>query len=153
MTNGAASIGVTYDGTDCQDSDPGLFLEITRGINETIEVRGIDVVVPGLAGQIPRLRIGDSLRIVLSGFVAGAGMDLAAQKADFRSTMLAVRTLFDPTKEPAELALVLEDGSTATISARPLNIVVNDKVQSLFAYVSVELLSVAPDWTITPGGS
>ena len=148
MTNAVAVIALTYDATDVQASDFGIFLEIVRGLNETPEVRGTDTVVPGRAGRIARNRVADRLPIELRGIVMGNGSTEADQRDDFRTNVLALRALFSPARTPTDLVATLEDGSTATISARPLNIVWDEQVPSLSANVSVELESVDPDWSI-----
>jgi hypothetical protein len=150
VTNAVAVIGLTYDGTDVQQSGFGIFLEIVRGLNETPEVRGTDTVVPGRAGRIARNRVADRLPIELRGIVMGNGANEAAQRADFRTNVLALRALFSSSRVPANLVATLEDGSTATISARPLpGMLWDEQVASLFANVSVELESVDPEWVIT----
>lgn len=155
MSSPVATIGLTYDSTGLQHADLGLFLQIVEGLNTTPDVRGRDVVVPGLAGRIPRNRIADVLRIELRGFVRGDGMTGAAQMADFRDKVQALQVLFDPTRDPANIVADLENGELATIAARPLpGLIINDQaLPSLFGLVSVVLESVAPTWTITAGGS
>lgn len=139
MSNAAAVIGLTYGGTDLQQSDFGIFLELVSGLNEARAVRGQDLIVPGLAGRIPRNRVLDRWPIELRGWVSGGtASGETAQRSAFRTNMLAVRTLFDPTGTPDDLELALEDGSTLTITARPLNILSDQQVPALAA-VSIEL--------------
>lgn len=140
MSSGAAVIGLTYDGTDIQQADYGIFLEIVRGLNEPPQVRGIDTVVPGLPGRVPRNRVVDVLTLELRGFVTGDG------RAAFRANAATVRALFYPTNDPAVLVATLEDGSTATITARALPTQLWGQVVPEFATVSIELESVDPDW-------
>lgn len=153
MTTPVAVVGLTYDGTDVQDADLGLFLEIVKGLNETPEVRGTDTTVPGLDGRIPRNRVTDRLAIELRGMLMATGMDESAQRSDFATMRQQVRMLFDPTKMPADLVAELEDGSTATISARPLPTLLWRQGPPGYAELSVELESVDPDWVIVPAGS
>lgn len=151
MSSSAAVIGLTYRGTDIQDTD-GIFLEIVRGIGEVVEVRGVDLVVPAAAGRIVRNRVGDRLSIVLEGFVRGVGIasgtdtSEAADRADFAANRAIFRTLFDPTLAPGALVAVLEDGSSQTIDARTLNVLYDPQVPS-YQRVNVELESVDPDWS------
>jgi hypothetical protein len=71
---------------------------------------------------------------------------LADSPAEYRTAMLALRSLFDPTRAPASLVATLEGGSTATVSARPLNMAtVRTSLSS--AAVSVELEALA-DWAV-----
>lgn len=153
MTHPAATIPLTYGGEDLQAADLSLFLEITQGLNELPEVRGRDVLIPYLDGQRPRPRRPDTLRLVLAGHVMGNGAAAAARQADYRTTMRALGVLFDTARDPADLVATLEDGATATISARPLSIMANEQVPSEFAKVSIELLSIDPEWTYSVAGS
>jgi len=149
VTNPVATIAVTFGGTDVQAADFGVFLEIVKGLNESPEVRGSDLVVPGLPGRVPRNRVGDRLAIELLGMVSGSGATRALLLADFRANVRAVQALFAPTAAPAVLAAALEDGTTATILARPLNLVWRDVAPGI-AVVSVEMESAgSPYWTVT----
>lgn len=152
MSTDLATIGLTYDLADIQDQDLGIFLEITQGLHEPPEVRGRDVVVPSLAGQVARNRVVHQLKIVLTGIVRGNGASQASRHTDFRSQSLFLRTLFSPARLPAELVATLEIGSQATIQARPINTIWNEVVKSEFAYVSVELLALE-DWDFSGMGS
>lgn len=148
MTNAVAVIGLTFDGTDVQDADFGIFLEIVRGLNEGASVRGTDWVVPGRAGRIAGNREGDRLPIELRGVVMGDGVGLAAQRADFAALREQVRALFPTDGDPAPLVATLEDGSTATIQARTINRAWIDGDAD--AELSIEMESVDPDWVIEP---
>lgn len=231
MANAVAVIGLTYDGTDVQDSAFGIFLELIHGLNEVPSVRGVDLIVPARAYRFVRNRVADVTRIELRGIVTGIAAPVTAAEtvgganttlsadtaagatsivvadatgiavgdylrigdsgeteirqvdaayvagttipltvalvwahdsgdvvrevdgpgssgdlANFRTNMKALRTLFDPTREPADLVASLEDGTTATISARPLNIVADQPFTSI-ASVSIELEGLS-DWAI-----
>lgn len=148
-----AIIDLTFDGDSLQLTDLSLFLTITFGLNEPPEVRGEDVTIPYLAGQVPRPRRAHNRRIVLEGHVRGEGADQAAQRAGYRALVRYLNDLFDTARMPADLVASLEDGSTATIAARPLNMIVTERVASEFASLSIELLSVAPNWTYDEAGS
>lgn len=252
MTNSYATIPLTFGGTDVQQNPIGIFLEIYRGLNEVPSVRGIDTVVPGLAGRIARNRVVGVLAIELRGMVRGTGNEIetvtitggptsgtftltfagqttsgiawnasaatvqaalealsnvapgdvvvtggpmpglgvsvafggvysgvnvtqmtgsaaglaggtpvltiatlvaggaadVARIASFRTLVKIVRALFDPRAMPASLVATLEDGTTATISARTLNIVW-EKLAPSTARISIELESVDGDWVIT----
>lgn len=153
MTSAVASIGVSYSGTDLQDADLGVFLEIVSGMAaDGLDVRGVDVVVPGLTGRIARGRRLDTRRIELRGHVMGQGSTQDDRQADYRDSMDALAALFDPSASPDSLVLTMEDSSTRTIEARPLpGMMVEVVVPSEFAYVSIVLESVSPTWV--PGGS
>jgi hypothetical protein len=152
MTTALAVIGLTYASTDIQEADLGIFFVITQGLNEAPEVRGRDFIVPGMDGQVARNRRSDHLDILLAGNVRGNGVDEEAQRSDYRTNARAVRTLFNPNRDPADLVATLEDGSTWTIECRPDGSPIwNEQIVSQFAYVSVKLYSVAPDWSIDEG--
>jgi len=149
MTSPIATIALTFDGIDLQRSDLQVFLEIVHGLNETPSVRGTDTIVPGLAGRIEGNRINDVLPITLEGLVRAdpTTTTTSAAIASFRDNMQSIRTLFASNRARANLVATLEDGTTATISARPLpGIIANDTVKSEFANVSIELEG-SGDWT------
>lgn len=148
MTSAAAVIGLTYRGSDIQDTD-GIFLEIVRGLLDGREVRGVDLIVPSSEGQIVRNRVAHRRMIELRGWIRGVdtgGED--ADREDFAANRDVFTTLFDETLDPGDLVATLEDGSERTIAARTLN-VLPDQVVPSFVRVSVELESVAPDWTVS----
>jgi hypothetical protein len=149
MTSPIATIALTFDGIDLQRSDLQVFLEIVHGLNETPSVRGTDTIVPGLAGRIEGNRVNDVLPITLEGLVRAdpTTTTTSAAIASFRDNMQSIRTLFASNRARANLVATLEDGTTATISARPLpGIIANDTVKSEFANVSIELEG-SGDWT------
>jgi hypothetical protein len=150
MTNAAAVIGLTYDGTDIQQNPIGIFLEIVRGLAEGPTVRGSDTVVPGLTGRIARNRTADVWTIDLEGWVAGTGVDEDAQRSDFVTLRATLGTLFDPTRAPADLVATLEDGSTLTIVARPLPTPLWGQQVPSMAKIAYQLEAVS-DWVV--GGS
>lgn len=141
MTNAVAVVGLTFGGTDLQTADFGVFLELSRGLNERPAPRGVDLIVPSRAGRIVRNRVGDVLAIELRGYVMGA------TRTAFRTSAKAVRALFDPRSAPANLVATLEDSTTATIAARTLNSIW-DQIMPEIAAVSIELESVDPDWVV-----
>jgi hypothetical protein len=138
----------SYAGTALETASLSLYLEVTYGLNEQPDVRGKDSVVPHLAGQIPRNRMAHDRRILLTGWVAGDGATDALAKASFQDTFDTLSVLFASDRDVANLVVTAPDATTRTISARPLNIVVKEIVPSQFAEVTVELLSVAPHWTV-----
>lgn len=150
MTSAAAVVGLTYRGTDIQDTD-GIFLEIYRGLVEPVEVRGVDLIVPSRAGQIVRNRVGHRKSIGLRGWIRGVDttnpIDESGDRSDFATNRAAFNTLFDTTLDPGALVATLEDGSSKTIDARTLN-VIPDEVVPTFVRVDIELESVDPDWTV-----
>jgi hypothetical protein len=155
MTTPVAIVPVTFDSVDLCPDDLSRFFRITQGLNEPPDLRGVDVVVPGLDGQVTRPRRANTLRIVLFGHVMGVGSTQGDRRSSFRTEMAYLRDdLFSPARTAAELAATLENGLIATLDARPLpGMMVNELVPSEFAEVSIELLSVTPDWTYTLAGS
>lgn len=143
---------LTADGDSIQEDPIGVWLELTRGIDELPAVRGADQLVPRSAGRIPRARVADHLSLELEGVVLGVPdfPDDPDGSISYRTKMLALRTLFDRTKEPWVLSGVLEDGSTATINVRTVEYVPITKVAGLASELKVALESVDPDWAITP---
>lgn len=152
MTNPAAVIGLTFDGTDIQQNPFGIFLEIKRGMYEGPEVRGTDTVVPARTGRIARNRVADRWIIELEGYVSGIGADEEAQREHFLDLADTIGALFDPTAMPATLSAAMQDGGTRTIEARTLPTVLWDQVVPSLARVNIQLEAVEA-WIVTPGGS
>lgn len=143
---------LTFDGEDIRESAArgatasGIFLDLVSGWNEPATVRGVDTVIPSLAGRVPRIRVKDARRIVLEGYVVGTS---ASDWATHTATLMAK---MQPSADPDNL--VIADGylgttGTKTIAARVVNIVPGEIVASRFQRWSIELESVAPDWTAT----
>lgn len=147
MTSTAAPITLTYASNDIQ-TIPGIFLEIVEGLNEIAEVRGRDNIAPGSDGMFFRNRKITRRKILLEGFVMGTGTTEADQQTDFRNKVQQLQGWFDP-ETAANLVATAEDGSTNTISARTMPPMVWRQRVPSFAEVSIELESVAPDWTVT----
>lgn len=143
------STHLTADAVDLMD---GRFLfRLVRGLGEVPTVRGEDTIIPSATGRTARSRVADTLRLEAQGWVLGEGVGEAAQRADFRDAVDELRALMDPTQDPYTIEVEVEDGSTRTILARPLNIVWGeDRIPSM-CYASLEWESVAPTWTA--GGS
>jgi len=150
VPHNALAISIVADGVDLTRSDGKLLFRITRGINEVPEARGVDTVVPSLNGRIPRSRRLDRLVVEASGLVIGAGATEALQRTDFRSLMETLRDLMNPVQDPYDIAVTVEDGTTRTITARPLNLVSGDDDLPSFREVSLQWESVdAADWGVS----
>ena len=150
------TLAATYNGTDlCTDvsGEPRFIIRLIRGLDESPEVRGKDTVIPGTAGRTARNRVWDRRVIELSGWVMGTGATEEAELADTREALETLRALFDPTNAPASLVIELEDGGSATITARPINMAVGDDDVPMRRQVSIELEAVGADWVIVEGGS
>ena len=152
MSTPVAVIGLTFGGEDIQTSDLGIFLTIVEGLEFIGNVRGKDVVVPAADGRVARNRRFDTLPIVLEGHVRGDGIDTEARRADYRTNVRTIRTLFDPTDDPADLVATLEDGSVWTVAARTQNVMKDEKVVSEWADYSIELEAVER-WSVDEAGS
>lgn len=151
MHSGVWSTGLTANSTDLTSTDGRLLFRLTRGLDEVPEVRGEDTIIPSLAGRVARNRVLDRLVLEAEGYVMGAGTTEAEQRADLRDLVDALRTLMDPTQAPYEIEATLEDGSTRTIQARPVNIVWGDDDIPSLRTASLQWESVDPVWAA--GGS
>lgn len=145
MTSALAIIGLTFDGIDIQNLD-GIYLELTGGLNDSPAVRGVDVIVPGAAGQVARPRRFHERRILLTGSVRGSGSTEDDRRAAYRTDMKTLLALFDTAANPADLVAELEDSTTGTIAARTLSVLSTETVPSEEAAISIELLAVE-DWS------
>lgn len=150
------TLGATYDSTDLVsvvDGYPRLMWRCVRGLDELWQTRGRDTVIPGTAGRTVRSRVRDRLAIELEGWLLGVGDTEAEQLADVRAALETFRTLFDPTRAAATLSVALEEGGTADILARPVNVIWRDDPAPVFREGSIQLEAVGSDWTVTLAGS
>lgn len=150
------TLAATFDSTSLvttSDGYPRLMFRCVRGLDDLWATRGRDSVLPGTAGRVSRSRKRDTLTILLEGWVFGVGTSNAEQLADFRAAKETLRTLFASDRDAATLSVVLEDGGTATITARPVNIAWGPDTVPIFQEASVELLAVGDDWDVTLAGS
>lgn len=142
MTSPIAAVPITFDGVDLCPDDLSWFFQIRRGLNESPNVRGKDVTIPGMAGASPRNRVNDKLPLELYGIVrASEGAEgQEAARASYRTNQRTLRALFAPNRARAELIALLEDGSSLMIMARPLmGSIWNEDVTSEFVTVSIPL--------------
>lgn len=145
-----AVVGLRWNATDIQDVPGGIFLEISRGLNEPPSVRGEDTTVPGRAGRSEGNRVNDILGLELVGLV-WAGDDAitpAEILAAYRTNQRAARAMFATNSERGTLEATLEDGSVWSIEARPLNAIWNEG--PTFAKPSIELEGY-DDWVEVEG--
>lgn len=141
---------LSYDGTPVTTSVggmPRLISRLVRGLDTAAEVRGRDTVIPGATGQVPRDRVWHQRVLELEIVVMGTGATEAAQLADTRAALDMLTALFDPTREPAVLVVEVEDGTTRSISARPVDTMPDDGEIPTRRTLSVELVAVEGDWT------
>jgi hypothetical protein len=140
---------LSYDGTpltESVDGMPRLVSRLVRGLDTAPEVRGQDTVIPGAPGRVPRERIFDRRVIELEVQVLGIGATEAEQRADTRAALDALGSLFAPTRDPASLVVEVEDGSTRSIDARPVNVLHDEGEIPTRRLLSVELDAVAGGW-------
>jgi hypothetical protein len=135
------------------DGTPRLVARCVRGFDETWTPRGSDVIIPGAHGRDPQPRERDVLTLELWVVIQGAGDTDAEQMADTLAAIQTVRTAFRSWRDPAILEVALEDGGSATISARPVNILWSPDDVPQRREASIELEAVEDDWTVTVGGS
>lgn len=147
MTTALSTVPVTYDSVDVQVPDTGIYLEIIKGFNEPPSVRGVDTIIPSAEGRAEGLRVFDTLKIELFGWVRHAASitDLDGQYASFASNRQVVRSLFATDRLRAVLAVIDESGNEYTIDARPVNTIWTQRVRSLWYNVSIELEGYG-DW-------
>jgi hypothetical protein len=157
---GVYSTGLTVDGVDWTRTDLRILARVTTGLHDGLEVRGVDYTIPGTAGQVPFGRMANQLTITAEGLVMGQGADEAAQRADFLATRRTIYDLMRGDRDPYTLEVTLEDGSTATIDARPLRVEWGPEViptyREFIAYwlaVGDATGSVSPEWTFSEDGS
>jgi len=141
---------VTFNGTSLNTDvggDPRYTFWLERGFDEAPEVRGEDTIIPSAAGRTARDRKFDYRVIEIQGWVMGTGATEVLMRSDHRAAMNTLRTLFDPTQTPKTLAVTLDNSTTGSISARPLNMIVLDKPSASSWLVSVEFIAVS-DWSV-----
>ncbi len=148
---GIVTRGATFGGTSLVTlvgTQPRIVLRCTRGLDDLPRVRGRDTIIPATAGRTARNRVRDIRIIELIGFVAGTGATDSAQMTDFRNAIETLRALLDPTAAAQSLVIALEDAGTATITARPRNMLWGDDRLATFRALSVEFEAVGNDWVI-----
>jgi hypothetical protein len=116
-------------------SDYGFKFWIQSGLDEMPTVRGGSDFLPMRPGRLHLRRIGDSIPLVLQGFVR------ARTNAEFRLAMDILQGLFDPTiAVPVRLTEYMPDGT-----ARYVNVVPNNSIASSDELEPQRLYSVALD--------
>ena len=138
------------NGVDLTRSDGRILGRVVRGLNEVPEVRGKDTLIPSRSGMVPRNRKLHRLVIEWEGHVMGDGATEADQREDFRDLMDSLRTLMNPVLDPYELVITVEDGTTRSITARPINLLPGPDDLPSYRAVSLQWESVdAADWGVT----
>ena len=139
----------SYAGTDLSTTVGGhrrLSFWVVSGLDDGMEVRGEDTIIPGAAGRVARDRIRDRRVIEIQGWVQGTGADPGD---DMRDAMETLRTLFDPTRSSATLSVLLEDQTrTASISCRPLPETMIEYLDAYAIGMNVRFEAIGNDWTV-----
>lgn len=140
--------GLTIEGTDVQRADLSVHLDVIVGLNDGLNVRGKDTIVPGLAGRTLRNRKRDTRDLIVAGVVQGTGSTEGDRLSSAQTLRDELVALFDPTGV-VTISGQTADGQTRSIDARPGPIVWNgsDSVYGVWN-VSIALESVVPDWTL-----
>lgn len=140
---------LAYDSQDIRQaaartSGSGIFFDLVSGYAEKATTRGVDTVIPGADGRVARNRVKDVRRIVLEGYVVGTSA------SDWRSKTDTLMAKMDPSLDNKNLVIddsYLGVGSTKTIACRVVNVVGGPITAARFQTWSIELESVAPDWS------
>ena len=139
MPNPASLIPTSYKGTDLQEADWSIFLEVISGLSSLPAMRGSDVTVAGAAGKRVRGRQPDALSITLEGIIK------ASSATHYRALVQQLQALFRPRGGPGPLSVVLEDGTALSANARALSLLVGPRL-AMRSAVSVELEAVDPPY-------
>lgn len=150
MTNALPAVlsALTFGGADLQRADLSLHLDITLGLNDGLDVRGEDSVIPSAPGRVARNRQPDVRHIQLSGFLRGEGATEAEALAAWQTLRDEVEAIFNPLLEDVLEGVGL-DGSTRSITCRPGPIIWTEALLG-DGELTVALEAVAVDWDIEP---
>lgn len=145
---------LTFDGTDLQRSNLTVHLDVTVGLDEVPNYRGVDTIIPTLDGRVSRLWRADSLDIELSGIVQGTGSTEDDRLGSFRDIVEELKTLFQPGGGPSVLTGLGKDGATYSINAKPVQQgALRWGPQTLpgVRELTVILISLDPAWDVSGG--
>lgn len=139
---------LTYRSTELRTlATRRCWFSVVSGWHDGIEVRGINVVIPGKSGQTFQTRI-KNLRVVrLSGIVLGT------DEANWKAVMSTLEGIFDPSLSPGNLVVTAPylglTSGTRTISAYTVDYRTVDRVPGLVTEYDVTLNAIGspPDWT------
>lgn len=144
-------MSLTFRGTDIHNAN--IYLDVTRGFNESAEVRGEDDVVPEAAGQEYGEWIADKRTIYLEGHVEGTGATELARQQSWRTASNTLRTLMDRAAAPGALVIGPPDHGVSTtwrLNARCVNAIPGPILNAwTFQKWSFELVCIdsPPEWT------
>lgn len=144
---------LTFDGVDLQRSDLSVHLDLLEGLNDGLDVRGEDTVIPTARGRVARNRKADMRHLLLAGLIQGEGSSEALRLASWQSIRDELEATFDPEGLPATLSGVALDGSTRTIEARTVSSMYAPSEVPGVGTISFQLEAAEPDWQVTPESS
>lgn len=148
MASPVAIIGLTYRGTDLQTMPPGIFMELTSGLFDGLELVGQDQPLLGADGVFPRPRRIRRRKVTLVGLIYPT--DGTPTRASWMTNLTTAEALFDP-HQYGDLVATLPNATTRTLSVRPEAGPLITLDQDLAATISVVLLSrTTPAWTPGP---
>ncbi len=151
MPNGLSAYltNLTFGGTDLQRSNLSVHLDIVFGLNDGLEVRGVDTVIPSAVGRVPRNRKADIRHIQLVGWLQPVGATNALRESAYQVLRDEMEALFSQVAAPATLSGTAPNGSTRSILARTENIIWNESPVFALGELTISLDSVVPAWTVT----
>lgn len=144
---------LTFDTVDLQRADLSVHLDVTLGLDELPNYRGVDTIIPTADGRVSRLWKPDTLDIELAGVVQGVGATEDLRRGSFRELVEELKTLFVPGGAPSVLTGVGKDGMTYTINAKPIQSgALRWGPQRIPGVrdLTVILVSLDPEWVVTP---
>lgn len=144
---------LTFDGVDLQRADLSVHCDIVEGLNDGLEVRGEDTVIPSARGRTARNRKADVRHLLVACLIEGEGASEAERLASWQGLRDELEAAFDPEADPAILQGVALDGSTRAIDARTTSTMYAPSPAMGVGTLTVQLESVDPDWQVTPGAS
>lgn len=152
MASEVVTHGITYRSTDYvtfSGTQLRFCLRLVSGLYAGIQVRGTDVIVPGLAGRISQNRLLDRRLIEVEGFVQGIGSTEDARRDDFEAAMATLMNDFDPTLAAGSLVVHLQGGGTASIEARTLPETIEGQATIPSRLdIAFRLEAVGSDWAV-----
>lgn len=149
---------LSYAALDIRLDNKTIYFDVNKGLDEGFESRGVDYIVPDIAGRVARGKQPDRRVIELVGYVWGgdSGTLLTDQEA-YRTAVDSILAVFDTSLAPADLVLTgpylgVPSGTTWTISCRTTNIMSGELIAGKFRRFNIELESVAsPAWAVDDG--
>lgn len=150
----AVITGLKFNGTDLQDANLRIFLQIVSGgPDASPETRGGDRTIPYRRGQIYGPKRADKLTTMLEGWVAGQGSTEADQRDDTAAARQELFALFDVEGGEGTLEATTEDGTAWQLNCYP-DLFVPDYQPQVPTHVGVSVRLIAidpPNWVA--GGS